>query len=145
MPERKVWTFFYGSFINRKVLERAGLRLGEFEVGRVRGFDIRIAPLANLIPSAEDYVYGVVTSFTHRELARLYDYARDTLGDVYLPEAVVAEALDGRGRAALCYISSTTGEGPASDDYIDRIVEPARELGFPVEYIDRLEQFRPKK
>jgi hypothetical protein len=32
---------------------------------------------------------------------------------------------------------------PATADYIDRVVTPAKEFGFPGWYIDRLESFRP--
>jgi hypothetical protein len=31
----------------------------------------------------------------------------------------------------------------ATNDYIDRIVVPAHEYGFPLWYIQRLEAFRP--
>jgi hypothetical protein len=37
-----------------------------------------------------------------------------------------------------------TGEVSTSNDYIDRIVGPAKEYGFPDWYIARLESFRPK-
>ena len=33
---------------------------------------------------------------------------------------------------------------PAAADYVDRIVRPATELGFPVLYLERLQSFRPK-
>jgi hypothetical protein len=32
---------------------------------------------------------------------------------------------------------------PATNDYIDRIVSPARAYGFPQWYINHLESFRP--
>jgi hypothetical protein len=32
---------------------------------------------------------------------------------------------------------------PAANDYIDRIVAPAKEFGFPDWHIERLERFRP--
>ena len=43
---------------------------------------------------------------------------------------------------ALCYIAPTMTVGPAADDYVDRIVAPARQYGFPAWYVDRLESFR---
>jgi hypothetical protein len=33
-------------------------------------------------------------------------------------------------------------ERPVSADYLDRIIAPAREYGFPAWYIERLEKFR---
>jgi hypothetical protein len=49
--DRKVWTFWYGSYMNPAVLAEVDLRPDSFEVGRLDGFDIRIEPLANLVRS----------------------------------------------------------------------------------------------
>jgi len=40
-------------------------------------------------------------------------------------------------RPALCYIAPSMDPKPATSDYIDRIVGPAKEYGFPVWYIER--------
>jgi hypothetical protein len=77
------------------------------------------------------------------ELDRLYAHAKDVLGEVYLPEAVLVETLDGKWQPALCYICRFMELRPAANDYIDRIAGPAREYGFPDWYIQRLESFRP--
>jgi hypothetical protein len=37
-----------------------------------------------------------------------------------------------------------TESAPATDEYLNRIVEPAREFGFPEWYMKRLEAFRSK-
>jgi hypothetical protein len=76
-------------------------------------------------------------------LKRLYAHAEHVLGGVYLPEAVLTVTPDRTLRPALCYISPSINTKPAANDYIDRIVGPAREYGFPTWYIDRLERFRP--
>jgi hypothetical protein len=62
----------------------------------------------------------------------------------YLPEPVLVETLDGKWRAALCYIAPAGESRPASNDYIDGIVRPAQEYGFPDWYVARLESFRPQ-
>ena len=142
MPDPTVWTFFYGSFINLEVLKNAGFVPHTYEVARLSGFDIRIQPLANLVRSDQHTVYGILAPCTHEQLRRLYDYARDRLGGTYLPEPVLAETLDGKSRPALCYIAPALEPGPAGNDYIDRIVGPARRHGFPDWYIARLESFR---
>jgi hypothetical protein len=139
----KVWTFFYGSFINLEILRGIGFTPGRHEVARLGGFDIRIRPLANLIRSGQHSVYGIVAPATHDELRLLYDHARDSLGGTYLPEPVLVELLDGGWRAALCYIDPEPDDRPASDDYIDRIVRPVKDYGFPDWYIARIEGFRP--
>jgi hypothetical protein len=55
---------------------------------------------------------------------------------------VLAETLNGTFRAALCYIDPSQEPAPATGDYVDRIVGPARDFGFPAWYIERLESFR---
>ena len=53
----RVWVFFYGSNINFKVLRQGLLALGECEVARAPGFDIRITPTANLTLSDQNTVW----------------------------------------------------------------------------------------
>ena len=65
MSEPKVLVFFYGSYMNRAVLREVDLIPERFEVARLDGYDIRIAPRANLVPSTEDCVYGVLAEATH--------------------------------------------------------------------------------
>ena len=143
MTEAKVWTFFYGSFINLNVVEKLGLVPDEHDVATLSGFDISIRPLANLVPSPSDHVVGTVMTATHTELERLYIYAGDTLGGTYLPRAVLVQTRKGRWLPALCYVASELEPAPATNDYVDLIVQPAIDFGFPQWYIDRLESFRP--
>lgn len=139
MGERKVWVFFYGSFINLDVLARGGLIPDKVEMACLWGYDIRIQPLANLIRSPRHCVYGLACHASPLDLMSLY--GQSWVG-TYWPEAVLVE-IDGGGLlAALCYISPPRPVEAASDDYIDRIVEPAREYGFPQWYIERIELFR---
>ena len=141
MTEPKVWVFFYGSYINPGVLREVDLVPEHWEVGRLPGFDIRIQPRANLIRSDRDSVYGMAATATHAELDRLYAHARDVLGEVYLPEAVLVHLPSGLWRPCLCYLCPEMAPRPADPDYVRRIVGPAREFGFPPWYVGRLESF----
>jgi hypothetical protein len=51
---------------------------------------------------------------------------------------------DDEPRPALCYISPSVAPRAAEAAYVDRILAPARQFGFPAEYIARLESFRPR-
>ena len=139
MAEPKVWVFFYGSFINRKVLAEAHLIPEKLETAKLDGFDIRIQPLANVVRSEKHSVYGIVCLAAPEDLKRLYD--QDWVG-AYLPETVMVETKDGKSLPAQCYIAPHAPPAPAAGDYIDRIVNPAREYEFPDWYIERLEKFR---
>ncbi|MGL4611702.1 MAG: gamma-glutamylcyclotransferase family protein [Trueperaceae bacterium] len=143
MTDTKIWVFFYGSYINFNVLKEVDLVPEAWEVACLAGFDIQIAPRANLIRSAEHTVYGILATATHRELERLYiEHAHGKLGEIYLPEAVLVQSLDGKFRVAMTYICHEMEPRPAEDAYVERIAKPAREFGFPAWYIAKLEAFK---
>jgi hypothetical protein len=128
--------------MNRSVLAEVDLKPERLDAARLGGYDIRIAPRANLVVSGRDCVYGALTQATHAELARLYVHAKDVLGETYLPHPVLVETGSGAWRTALCYIAPSMASGTPDPAYVDRIVAPARELGFPDWYVERLEAFR---
>jgi hypothetical protein len=142
MIEPKVWIFFYGSYMNFEVLREMNYVPENWAVAKLSNFDIAIRPRANLLRSDQHCVYGIIATATHQELDRLYAHAKDVLGEIYLPEAVLVETLDGKWQPALCYICPEMKPHPAAPDYIDRILKPAKEFGFPEWYIKRLESFR---
>jgi hypothetical protein len=143
MPKPTVWTFFYGSNMNLDVLKKVDYIPAQVHVARLHGFDIRIRPLANLVRSDRHCVYGILATGTHDELERLYGrYVRDELGVSYFPEAVLCEKLDGTMVPALCYTSSATEPAAAAANYLDRVLAPARDFGFPDWYLKRLEEYR---
>lgn len=142
MDKLKVWTFFYGSYLNFDVLQEVDLLPEAWEVARLPGFEIRIAPRANLVPSDTSVVFGIVAAATHEELTRLYDHAQHVLGELYLPQAVL-ETNVGAWRPALCYICPQMEPHPAEAAYVERILAPARRYGLPRWYLERLESFLP--
>ncbi len=140
MADRGVWVFFYGSFINRRVLADHGFDPGPVESACLWDYDIRIEPLATLVPAEGRCAYGILCRSTHAALDKLYGQAWVS---AYRPEAVVVRTADGRLVPALCYIAPPAPSLPATADYIDRIAGPARDYGFPAWYVARIEGFRP--
>ena len=140
MTGPKVHVFFYGSFINRQVLRRGGLHVESVALARLWGFDIQIETLATLVHSDRHCVFGILCEATHAELAGLY--GQDWLGATYLPEAVLVETEGRRLVPALCYIAPVRPPSRPADDYLDWILGPAREYGFPDWCLERLESFR---
>lgn len=141
--EPRVWVFFYGSYMNFDVLKELDLAPAQWEVAKVNGFDIIIQPRGNLRRSDRHCVYGILAAATHNELNRLYAHATDVLGETYFPEAILAETLSGNWMPALCYIAPSMEAKAAANDYVERILKPAREFNFPGWYIERIESFRP--
>lgn len=140
MSPHHVCVFFYGSYINRGVLAEIGLEPASWAVATLPGFDLRISPRANLVRALDGVAFGVLASATHDELRRLYAHAEHVLGEVYLPQAVLVRAADS-WTPALCYIAPEMVERPAERAYVERILQPARELGFPRWYLQRIEAF----
>jgi hypothetical protein len=134
---------FYGSYMNLEVLRDIGIAVSGCEVARLDGFDIAIAPLANLVRADHASVHGVLAYATPEDLDRLYAHARDILGGTYRPESVSVQTRDGRARVVRCYIAPHMDMRPADRAYVERILQPARAWGFPAWYISRLEHFRP--
>lgn len=122
MSEPKVRVFFYGSFINPHVLAKGGFVPDRIDLARLWGFDILIETLATLVRSDRHCVYGIICEATHAELRSLY--GQDWLGGTYLPEAVLAEAGDGR------LMPASVTSPP--------VVRPR----VPAWYIERVERFR---
>ena len=137
---RKVPVFFYGSFIDRDVLARGGLVPERVTVARLDGFGIARRPLATLDRSDRHAVYGILTGATHEELERLYGQAWVR---AYKPEPVLVTTAEGALHPALCYIAPGRTADPPMERYLDHILRPARELGFPAWYIERLERLKP--
>jgi len=109
--------FFYGSFINRRVLAHGGLDAQRLEIARLWGFDILIETLATLVRSDRHCVYGVLTGASHTALAQLY--GQGWLGNAYVPEAVVVETTDRRLVPALCFIAHERPPARPADDYLE--------------------------
>jgi len=137
--------FWYGSYMNRAVLAEVGLAPERWEPASVTGFDIVVAPRANLVRAPEHVVFGALASATHAELDRLYTHARTVLGEIYLPEAVLVSTRAGAHEAALCYIAPEMTNGPADPAYVERILIPAREWAYPSWYLARIASFIPQQ
>jgi hypothetical protein len=141
MSEPAVATFFYGSYINLDVLRGVDLVPERVEVARLAGYDLSIRPLANLVPSGEHTVYGIIVPATHDELERLYAHAREVLGGVYVPFPVLPQIEGGYLKPTLCYMAPAMRAARPDPAYVRRVLEPAREYGFPDWYVARIESF----
>ena len=137
---RRVWTFFYGSFMNPAVLAKANVHPTELQKARLDGWELTIAPRATLVPSPRGAVFGILARLTHAELDKLY--TKDWFGfGTYVPEAVIVTDANGRQVPAMCYIAWQTVSGKPTADYIERMVSIARAYSFPEDYVRHIESF----
>jgi AIG2-like family len=133
---KRIAAFFYGSFIRREVMALGGLHPSSIEVVKLSGYDIAFDPHANIFRSDQHAVCGILVHPSHEELHKLY--ARDGVG-VFLPEAVVVETSNSRLLPAMCYMPPMRGTEPPDLVYVERIIEAAKQHGFPAWYVNRLE------
>jgi cation transport regulator ChaC len=143
MAARKIQVFLYGSAINLDVLSKTGLKKRAFAPAMLAGFDLIIQPVANLAENGDGTVYGILANFTHEEIEALVGNHTQSLTEAtYHPEPVIVRTRGGKIVPAITYISTDLKPGFADSDYIDRIIKPAKNYGFPVWYLDRIEAFR---
>jgi hypothetical protein len=133
VSDRRIDAFFYGLFMDREILRKAGVEPNNPRRAYVEGFALRIGQRATLVPSAGGRAYGMLFALTHAELDRLY--AAQGL-EQYHPEAILAQPLVGAPLPALCYNLREAPQPHERDsEYAARLQRALRELDFPAEYV----------
>lgn len=127
------------------VLAEYGVTTTEVVPAKLSGFELYIRPRVNLVRTDRSYVYGTLVAVTHEDIPKLYSNIEERFGLKYFPEPVLAEALDGTLRPALCYITPHTSERPADRDYINQLAECVRAMGLPEWYALYVESFGPER
>jgi len=128
--------FFYGSFMDLEVLRTLGVVPRTFETAELRNWSITFSPMATLVRSEGDFVYGMVAELSGDEVRMLY-----SKGDLkrYYPVDIMVSTKENERVPVLCYISkSGTGRTP-SVEYLQRVIQAAKNLGFPPAYLAKLE------
>ena len=134
MSARQIDGFFYGLFMDVELLRQSGAKPSNVRRAYVADFALRIGQRATLVPSSGARAYGMVIALTHAELERLYGAPGLEL---YRPEAVVAQLLDGGAVPALCYnLVEAPEPHERNPEYAKRLRSVLAKLGFPVEYVD---------
>ncbi|WP_417449338.1 gamma-glutamylcyclotransferase [Kordiimonas sp.] len=143
MADRKLQVFFYGGYMNMKVLEDAGIKKRAFAPASINGYELVIQPYANIVEAGDGVVYGILANMTHAELATLYgDNINKLTGTAYLPEAMLVFTRGGKIAPAIVYIADDMTPGKADNDYVDSILKPAEAYGFPAWYREKITAFK---
>jgi Gamma-glutamyl cyclotransferase, AIG2-like len=131
--ERRIDMFFYGVFMDEETLRARGFDPANARLARVDGFALRIGDQAVMVPEPGAFVYGVVMSFTHKDLDRLYSAPNAA---AYRVEPVLARTGDGGGAAALCFnLPDGTDDAAPNKDYTAKLRTIAQKVGLPKDYI----------
>jgi Holliday junction resolvasome RuvABC DNA-binding subunit len=134
MTRRRIDGFFYGMFMDAKVLHENNVSAVNPRRCYVNDFALRIGERATLVPSAGARAYGMTYALTHDEIERLYSAPGL---QAYRPEAVLAQLEDKLVVPAICY-NLTTPPDPdeINHQYAERLKGALTALGFPTEYVN---------
>jgi hypothetical protein len=134
MGPRQIDGFFYGLFMDPRVLREAGTNPSNFRRAYVAGFALRIGRRATLVPSPGARAHGMLIALTHAELERLYGAPGL---EAYRPEAVLAHPSEGEAVPAVCYnLVHPPEPHERNPEYAERLRKVLTDLGFPAEYVE---------
>ncbi len=139
---KKVWVFFYGTFMCARVLKQYGINCDITYPAKVSGYALSIRPRVNLQKDVDSNCYGGVAHVDNSELADLYREVHKTFGHIYYPYPILAEMKDGSFRQALCFISEQFDAGSPDAKYIDEMIQCAKEMEAPEGYLVHIDSFR---
>lgn len=122
--------FFYGLFMDERVLKEKGVQPHAARKAVVHGYQLRIGQRAMLLPQTSSQVFGMVYTLTEREINSLY--AEPGL-EMYRPETVVATFEDGSTNQVTTFnLQEAPVEGELNAEYAAKLRSVLEHLGFPV-------------
>lgn len=135
--------FFYGLYMDPEV--RAPMS-GERRPGTVVSLDdyeCLLGARSTLAPKPGSRVYGVVAEISDTECGRLYPVPTYS---AYLPMKVTCtDSAAARQVGAIVYIAPADAIGAYDPKYAEQLLALCRRLGFPGDYLARLENARARK
>lgn len=141
MEDINVWTFLYGSYMDRNFLKNLDFHPEELQVGKLHGFDITIDPIANLHQADNSTVYGLLAKSSYSELTKLYSQVSNLKGNEYLPITVQIVLLNSTAVQALCYIAPSLSPSQVQLEYVNTILSVCAEYDFPEWYLQKIRRF----
>lgn len=136
MKPRQINVFFYGLFMDVKLLRAKGAEPSDIQPACAPGFALRIGQRATLIHEPQSSAYGMVMRLSHSEIEKLYSEASVS---TYRPEAVLTLLADGSYIPALCFnLIEPPGADEVNLEYAMKLRELASDLKLPPEYIQSI-------
>ena len=128
--------FFYGLFMDKRVLEGQGLTPSKLRKARLRDYRIAIGQRSSPVEDAGSVVYGVLADLPPDQVLTLYS---DPSVSDYQPESVALELTSGEELIAICYILPEDKLTPGVDtDYAQKLHKLASALNFPQDYLEEI-------
>ena len=139
MSTVSVEVFFYGLFMDTAVLERLGFAGDEPRMAVLADYDLRIGERVTLVPATGLDVHGVVMRMSAEQATQLY--ALDIVKG-YVPEDVNVTLASGDRLDSVCYLLPEADLSSTSQAYAKSLYELGERLGFPADYLARIDAFR---
>ena len=73
---KKVWVFFYGTFMSSSVLARNGIKCKKTHPAKISNYQLEIKPKVNLVKKENSISYGGLALVKSKQLKKLYDYVK---------------------------------------------------------------------
>jgi hypothetical protein len=144
MTDSSVWVFFYGTIMTPHGLRDFGVSPERVIPGKVAGFQLTVRPRPNLVRADRASIFGSLAAVTHRDLASIYGRLQERFGVTYLPEAVLAETLEGTFKPTLCYICPQMEDAPPDPAFLQQLAGCIRSLELPEWYAKYIESLAPE-
>lgn len=127
--------FFYGLFMDEKLLREKTCTLASPALAYVDDYELRIGKRATLVKSAGHRAYGLVTDISTEDLSVLY--AEPSVAD-YEPETMLVQELSGKHRKGVSYLLPREKLSGTNYKYAASLAKVAVKLGLPQFYINEI-------
>ncbi len=119
--------FFYGLYMDPKVLEAKGVVPRNPCKAVAQGYRLRVGKMATLLREPGAQAHGMVYQLTHGEVNRLYWGAGL---DVYVAEALLVETETGEVRSVICCnLLTTPADDESNPEYLAKLLDCMKKLG----------------
>jgi transposase-like protein/gamma-glutamylcyclotransferase (GGCT)/AIG2-like uncharacterized protein YtfP len=135
--------FTYGALLDQDLMGYRCKRPTMVGVGRADGFrfSINVNGVATILRKPNWVVHGLLWRISRTDEASLDDYEGVDQG-FYVKCAIEVSVSGDRKRSAFAYIATESRIGRPRPGYLEPIISAARDLGFPLRYIEELMSWR---
>lgn len=128
--------FFYGLFMDIRVLKKQGLDPGRMRKARLPGYRLSIGQRANVAEDSGATCYGMLADLPRDDVSKLY--SAPSVSD-YQPISVSVTIADGSEEQAICYTLPVDKHQKGSNTvYAGELHRVASELHFPEHYLNEI-------
>jgi hypothetical protein len=129
MPDKLHDVFFYGLFMDERVLQEKGIHPRASRRAVVHGHQLKIGQRAMLLAQSSSQAFGMVHTLNEREISSLYDAPGL---QVYRPETVVATFEDGSTSTVTTFnLPETFVDEEPNVEYAAKLRSVLELFGFP--------------